>query len=201
MIPTCEGNTISDVGKYIMQPIFKSFTIRNGETIKLRPPQRTDLDELLRYANELSQEDTYVILSGETLTRDEEIRYLDQVIYEMEQNNRIHLFAFAGQKLIGNADIHKITRFRTRAMHVGEVAISVAKNYRGLGLGKILLETLISEVRNQGYRLLILDVFAENERAIALYKSIGFQFTGERPGGILYKGRYIGQILMHLSLV
>ncbi len=184
-----------------MESVYKTIVLRNGETAIFRSPQGEHIEEIERYANQLSQEDTYVVMAGEKVTRDEEKRYLEQVLLEIENGNRIHVFVFVNQKLVANADVHRITRFRTRALHVGELAISVAKDYRNLGIGRQLIDFLINEAKKMGYRLLILDVFAENERAIALYQSVGFQLTGERPGGILYKGKYIGQVLMHLSLV
>lgn len=183
-----------------MQPFSKKFLAKNGEEIVLRTPLREDLDELIKYANALSQEDTYLILAGEVVTREEEIRYLDQILFEIERANRFHVFAFVKDKLVANADIHRITRFRTRSFHVGEMAISVAKEYRGQGIGREILQILIYESKKMGLQLLILDAFAENVRAIELYKTLGFKISGEHPNFFRYKTRLMGQVLMHLPL-
>ena len=175
--------------------------LKNGTRIFLRSPQIGDLQALLTMANIISAEDTYITLSGEVLTLEEEERYLSQIIFEIENGNRIQLFTFDGTQLVANADIHRVTRFRKRCLHVGEVAISILKDYRGIGLGKLLLSTLIEEARKLGFRLLILDAFSENTQAQALYEKVGFKRACEIPGAIKYKDRYLGQVYMYLPLV
>lgn len=176
------------------------FIAKNQIEVLLREPQETDLDELFRYVNELSREDTFLTLSGEVITREEESAYLDSISGEIERGDRIQYFAFAGATLVANADVHRIKRFRKRCLHVGEVALSVAKNWRGRGIGKKLLELLLAESKRQGFRLLTLDAFSENTTAIEFYQRLGFRVAGEIPGAVWYKDRYIGQVQMYLAL-
>ncbi len=175
-------------------------TLKNGKPILLRSPQPADVELLLSFVNKISREDTYITLSGETLTYNEEEHYLVQSCFEIEQGNRVQLFAFDGDLLAANADIHRITRFRKRSLHVGEVAISVLQEYRGLGLGRFLLETLITQAKNNNFRLLVLSAFSENTRAVTLYQKLGFKVAGEIPGAIWYKDRYIGEVHMYKEL-
>jgi ribosomal-protein-alanine acetyltransferase len=60
--------------------------------------------------------------------------------------------------------------------------IAVKKGYRGLGIGKELLKEVIRRVRERGARELFLEVKEENERAVLLYKKLGFEKYGERKG-------------------
>lgn len=47
--------------------------------------------------------------------------------------------------------------------------------YRAKGLGKVLVETVIDEARNIGYKYMRLDTLpGRMDRAIALYRSLGF---------------------------
>lgn len=176
------------------------FTTAKGISVTFRRPSNQDLKELVRYVNELSEEDTYLTLSGEKISQEEESAYLDSSIGEMEKGDRIQYFAYIGAELVGNADVHRVKRFRKRALHVGEVAISVAKKWRGQGIGKKMLELLIEESKTQGFRLLILDAFSINTGAIALYQKLGFKIIGEIPGAVWYRGRYVGQIHMYQLL-
>ncbi len=54
-------------------------------------------------------------------------------------------------------------------------ALAVAPAYRGQGLGARLLEGFVTAGRTAGFRHLRLDVHADNARAIALYRHLGFQ--------------------------
>lgn len=181
--------------------IEKKITSKNGQTILLRVPTYEDLKELLRYANELSIEDTYVTFSGERISLEEEQNYLFQILEEIKEGIKFQLFAFAESTLIANAEIRRITKHRKRQQHVGVVAISVDRHWRGLGIGKEILNALIEEAKNMQLRVLTLTAFSINAHAVSLYQSVGFKKAGAIPGGIWYKGDYIGEISMYLPLV
>jgi ribosomal protein S18 acetylase RimI-like enzyme len=53
-------------------------------------------------------------------------------------------------------------------------ALSVDEPYRGLGIGRALLEKTKIKAQNEGYTELSLIVFSENTQAIALYQQQGF---------------------------
>ena len=63
------------------------------------------------------------------------------------------------------------------------MGISVLKEFWGLGLGKALMNACIQSAKKAGYKQLELNVVAENERAVALYKSFGFVEFGRNPKG------------------
>ncbi len=63
---------------------------------------------------------------------------------------------------------------------VAEVSVYVGQNSRGLGLGKLLMERLISESEEEGFWTLQSGIFPENERSIKLHENAGFRFIGKR---------------------
>ena len=63
------------------------------------------------------------------------------------------------------------------------MGISILKEYWGLGLGKALSEACIHCAKEAGYTQLELNVVAENEAAISLYKSLGFTEFGRNLKG------------------
>ena len=63
---------------------------------------------------------------------------------------------------------------------VAEVSVYVAASARGRGVGKALLEALISESEKNGIWTLQAGIFPENTASIALHKSCGFQEVGIR---------------------
>jgi ribosomal protein S18 acetylase RimI-like enzyme len=55
--------------------------------------------------------------------------------------------------------------------------IFVLKEYRGKGIGRQLMNALISEAKNRGSSRVTLEVRKDNNNAQALYKSLGFDET------------------------
>lgn len=62
----------------------------------------------------------------------------------------------------------------------GEVAMMVAAGWRGRGVGTALLVAAIDWARQRGLHKLSLSVFPSNERALALYRKLGFVEEGRR---------------------
>jgi len=62
--------------------------------------------------------------------------------------------------------------------HILDVA--VAPNYRGQGVARLLIETVLQECRRRNAELVSLEVRKSNEQAIVLYKKMGFVETGLR---------------------
>ena len=61
-----------------------------------------------------------------------------------------------------------------------EVAMAVAREWRGRGVGSALLAAAVDWSRGQGVHKLSLAVFARNAAAIALYRKFGFVEEGRR---------------------
>ena len=58
--------------------------------------------------------------------------------------------------------------------------IGVSPDWQGAGVGGQLLKELINRSRDQGQKLIYLEVRSGNERAIRLYRSLGFIDIGVR---------------------
>ena len=88
---------------------------------------------------------------------------------------------------------------RDKLRHRAEFGISVLRAYWGLGLGRALTEACIQCAKEAGYEQLELTVVAENERAIALYRKVGFVEFGRNPRG--FRSRTSGyQEIIHMLL-
>jgi ribosomal protein S18 acetylase RimI-like enzyme len=68
--------------------------------------------------------------------------------------------------------------------HVGEIAILVSNAQRGAGLGRSMMEMAIDWGRAVGLAKLTLRVFPDNQRAIGLYRSLGFHDEGVVSGEV-----------------
>ena len=112
--------------------------------------------------------------------------------------NEIEIVAFIDGKVAGTAGIEAVGT-KHKVKHRAEFGISVLKEYWGLGLGKALTEACIRCAKEAGYLQLELNVTASNERAIAMYKSAGFEEFGRNPLG--FRSRINGfQELVYMRL-
>ena len=62
-----------------------------------------------------------------------------------------------------------------------EHSIYIHQDFRGIGLGKLLLTRLIERAREQGYHSMMAAIDAENNPSIRLHKELGFQQKGLLP--------------------
>jgi ribosomal protein S18 acetylase RimI-like enzyme len=89
-----------------------------------------------------------------------------------------------------------------RMRHVAHLEIMVRASWRGRGIGHALMTEGIARARaNPLLEKLSLAVFADNGRAIALYRRHGFEVEGRRRGEYrLADGRQLDDLLMALDV-
>ncbi|MBI3955913.1 GNAT family N-acetyltransferase, partial [Candidatus Gottesmanbacteria bacterium] len=175
--------------------IVKTFTSKKGNKVVIRYPKWEDLDDLHGFINILSKEDTFIMFSGEEISREEETKWLGETLTKMETGEKVHLIATVNGSFAGNCEIR---RHKRRETHVGTIGISVALKFRNEGVGSELLKALIEEGKRLGVKLLILHCFENNDRALHLYEKLGFVRAGLIPGVYLYKGSYVGEVTLYL---
>lgn len=91
--------------------------------------------------------------------------------------------AFAGEALQGMVGLERETRLKNRHKAT-VVAMYVAPEASGRGLGWRLLEALLAQARAEALESLVLTVTEGNERARLLYGRAGFRSFGLEPRAI-----------------
>ncbi|MEK5389580.1 N-acetyltransferase [Margalitia sp. FSL K6-0131] len=88
---------------------------------------------------------------------------------------------------------------RKRLSHTGSLSMLVKKEYRGMGIGKMLLKALLDWAeKNLFIEKVSLGVLSTNLRAISLYKSIGFLEEGRKIKEFkMSENEYVDDILMY----
>jgi len=152
--------------------------------------------DLLEYINELIKEDTYISMN-KILTYSEEKKWLKERIKSMKKGDSITILAVVGDKIVGITDASRdIGRERE---NVG-IGISVKKEYRGKGIGKKLLNEVISRAKRRlKPKNIYLEVYAPNKVAISLYKKLGFKTVAKLKSWGKYKNKYVDRIFMVLD--
>ena len=98
-------------------------------------------------------------------------------------------------KVVGCAGLHVSASLRLR--HSGSIGIMVHRDYQGQGVGQKLMESLLDLADN--WLMLVrveLGVYTDNERAIRLYRKMGFEPEGVRRKAAIRGGTYADEMIM-----
>lgn len=132
-----------------------------------------DAEALLTYSQQVGAETEFLTFGAEgiDLTLEQEVLRIQSIL---EMDNQLMLVAKFDQKIIAVANVS--TPLRNKLSHVGEVGLSVLKEYWGQGLATMLMIELLEWVEHYSDIVrLELDVVSDNERAIQLYQRFGFE--------------------------
>jgi ribosomal protein S18 acetylase RimI-like enzyme len=80
--------------------------------------------------------------------------------------------------------------------HIAVLGMGVRREYRGRGLGKMLMRKALESARSAGIEKIELEVFSGNTGALNLYLQQGFTVEGRRRHGRKYAGSYEDVVLM-----
>lgn len=85
--------------------------------------------------------------------------------------------------------------------HVANAGWMVDPDRSGQGIGRTFAETVIDRARALGFDAMQFNaVVATNERALALWRSLGFEIIGTVPGAFRRGGDRVGLHIMHRRL-
>lgn len=142
-------------------------------------------------------------IDGETenLDREKGEGFIDTAGFEQlisadtDHNRSLFLVAEADGSIVGFSRCAGSSL--KRLAHKVEFGVCVCKNYWGYAIGKHLLQTSIEWAEANTIEKISLQVLETNEKAIALYKSFGFELEGVlKKDKLLADGNYYNTILM-----
>jgi ribosomal protein S18 acetylase RimI-like enzyme len=110
------------------------------------------------------------------------------------------LVATIGDRVVGFVKLGRPTPLATNARVLTVAGLGVFPDQRGTGLGRRLMSAAADEARARGARRLTLHVLGRNDRARALYSSLGFVVEGVLREEFLLDGEYVDDVLMALRL-
>ena len=152
------------------------------------------LPEVVEALNSVIREGKYLYLNDEIVDMEEEHRWFER----SAKAGMLYLVARVKGKVVGGASMHPQTDKRA---HVAEFGIFICDGYRDLGLGTAMLKEFIEIAKKRGFEILQLSVFANNARALNVYKKCGFREIGKLGQDIKFlDGRYADRILLELPL-
>ena len=159
----------------------QKITLKNGKEAWLRNAEASDGSAVFETFNQTHAETDYLLSYPDENSYDpeQEAAFLDK---KSKSPNEIEIIALVDGQIAGMAGIESLGA-KHKVKHRAELGISILKEYWGLVLGKALTAACIQCARDAGYAQLELNVVAENERAVSLYRSLGFEEFGRNPRG------------------
>ena len=177
----------------------KTVRLTNGREALLRSGRAADGEAAFAFFNLTHAETDFLLTYPDenSFDADGEVRFLEE---KRNSPRETELLALIDGEIAGMAGIEAVGG-KEKIRHRATFGITVKKAYWGLGLGRALTESCIACAKAAGYAQLELEAVAENERALALYKSAGFTEYGRNPRG--FRSRESGWqelVLMRLEL-
>ena len=159
----------------------KTFLLKDGREAIIRNGVADDGPAVYDNIIETHLETDYMLSYPDecTFNGEKEAKLLEK---KTASDNEVELVVFVDGKVAGSAGISSIGD-KYKIKHRADFGISLLKEYWGLGLGSALMEACIECARKAGYLQIELEAVAENERALALYKKMGFVEFGRNPRG------------------
>ncbi len=152
--------------------------LRDGSTLRLRPPRSADRDALIRFFEALSDRSLYLRFHGHPTIDD---RLVDPVL----DPDWIDRGALLGSVIeAGEERVVALANYvRLRDPLTAEVAFAVSDDYQRRGIGTRLVEQLAARASAHGIERFIGEVMADNAPMIRVFEGVGFEVSRTLGGG------------------
>ena len=167
-------------------------------TFRIRVAEPDDAWNILRYLKQVGGESDHLLIDegGLPISEAEEVSILQKM---KDDTGACMLVGEVNDELTAIASYQASSN--QRIAHHAELAVSVKKARWGKGIGRKMMEALIDEAaKSERIRILHLKVKADNERAIRLYKRLGFQEIGRFESFFHIEGTDYDAVLMNLKM-
>ncbi len=143
--------------------------------IVIREAEIDDAEEMISYLNIVGGESDHLMHGAHGFQVPvEAVKRRIQASHDAD--NSIILIVLAGEKIIARAELYGYPEARLH--HNAKFSISVRKDYWNRKIGTMLMTKILERARNMNLRNIELEVVADNQAAIALYRKMGFSDVG-----------------------
>ena len=151
--------------------------LRDDRRVTLRPARLSDASGLRELDRAVIADGRGVVLAPDELRGALAVQgRIDRVVGLGD----FWLVAVEDQRVVAYVDVLRIP---VRALrHNAELSMAVHPAFQGVGLGRILLEQALTWCRHKEIERLELACLANNQRALGLYRSEGFEVVELRRG-------------------
>lgn len=142
-----------------------------------------------------------IVAAGETYTWDRDVsEERARELWFPEPPGRTVVAVDADGTVLGSAKMYP--NHMGPASHIASASFMVDPGHAGRGVGRALGEHVLEWARAEGYRAMQFNAVVEtNTRAVALWRSLGFEVLATLPEGFEHPDKgYVGLHIMYRSL-
>jgi L-amino acid N-acyltransferase YncA len=145
----------------------KEAKLKNGTKILLRPMVAQDKEALYEFFKSVPEEDARYLRDNVS-----SILLVEKWAKNLDYTKTLPILAIGEGKIIADATINR--RRSGWKWHLGTVRIFVHKDYRNVGLGRLMIEELASIANELGLEKLLVEIPDTNTTAINAFTKAGF---------------------------
>src|SRR2546422_6298579 len=144
--------------------IYKRFVLANGDKVTLRVVRPEDVDNLLRFFNGLVDEKKGDRESQLHAGFDKKFDHRQEAQYiRVEKDEAVNIIADIGDKIVASGGVAR-GKYDDTHRH-GSLGLTVSQEYRGHGIGRRIIQTLVAESRRLGLKSIVVEVLATHKSA------------------------------------
>jgi len=176
-----------------------TYELKDGQKLIIRSPKLGDEEGLIDQMKTVDSETRFLAREPDefNFTVEQEREFIKNT---MSNEHMLFLVGEIDGKIIANCSVGIISNNK-RYRHRASMGIAVCKDCWNKGIGKRMMNECIRWCEEKGIEQLELEVVAQNNRAISMYKSLGFQIYGTKKHALKYgDGTYADEYFMILFL-
>ncbi len=173
----------------------KNFVLKNGRKLILRTAMVKDAGQIVQLMRDVIKEGPFTLQEHDEYkaTAKSEAAKIRRC---MEAPGKIYLAAEIRKEIAGYISFDNWDTRRTS--HTGLFSVFIRKKFRGMGIGRILVQGMLDWAKESPVNKKIsLYVFSTNKGAIALYKKLGFKVEGLFKRDMIIDGKYVDSVAMY----
>jgi RimJ/RimL family protein N-acetyltransferase len=176
----------------------KTFFTKDNQAFTIRQPTESDAERIITYSKIIfaSTDQVLTTLEEYTISIEDEKTWIAN--FNKNPNALLQIAEIENQ-IVGL--LFFIANTKRKNLHTGEFGVNIHPDYQGLGIGRVLIETLLSWAKaNAQIEKVFLNVFSTNTNAINLYQRLGFIEEGRHVRAIKQpNGDYVDVIQMYIE--
>jgi len=163
------------------------------EEVKLRDATQADVVRICAIHNQG--------IEDRVATLDTELHTLDEQLTWFRRHDARHpvVVAEVAADISGWASLNQFSA-RPAYRYVADLSVYVDRDWRGKGVGTLLLREIEARARSLGYHKIVLSAFPFNQAGMRLYEKFGFRTVGIYHEQGLVDGRWVDTIIMEKLL-
>lgn len=175
----------------------KTVVLKDGTLVQIEPlASNEDVKDFQRFINTLTSEGTYLLVN-KPITFTEEKQWLQTQLKEKRKGEQMYLKALVDGHLVGTCVAKPGFGRNQGNVNLG---IALVKNWRGKGLGSLLLTEMIEQADKKWHpKNFYLHVVSANIPARRLYESLGFRIIARLPDWFEYQKKYLDEYILVLE--